>query len=205
VDVGIIHACDHSLFILFAIAGIALSGKMFQMLTAHDWFGPLNHSTHYRNTSNETTMTSLLRTNSDHKDFILLVKYLDADLAQRDGKDHSFYAQYNKIDAIRHAVIAYDDNRPVGCGAMKELTQGTMEIKRMYTSPEQRGKGIATRVLKELEDWARELGYGKCVLETGKRQPEAIDLYKRNNYIPIPNYGQYVGIENSLCFEKILQ
>ncbi|HVG15693.1 MAG TPA: GNAT family N-acetyltransferase [Chitinophagaceae bacterium] len=149
-------------------------------------------------------MTELLRTNSDHQDFIQLVKYLDADLAHRDGKDHSFYAQYNKINAIRHTVIAYENDRPIGCGAIKELMPGTMEVKRMYTVPEMRGKGTATRILKELENWAAEMGYEKCVLETGKKQPEAIELYRRNNYQQIPNYGQYAGIENSLCFEKIL-
>jgi GNAT superfamily N-acetyltransferase len=150
-------------------------------------------------------MTTLLRTDSNHLDFIYLVKQLDADLAQRDGKDHSFYAQYNKIDMIRHAVVAYENDKPIGCGAIKELVPGTMEVKRMYTVPQMRGKGTATRILHELENWAVESGYKKCVLETGKRQPEAIDLYKRNKYNPIPNYGQYVGIENSLCFEKILQ
>ena len=79
-----------------------------------------------------------------------------------------------------------------------------MEIKRMYTSPEFRGKGAATRILRELENWAAELSCKKCILETGKRQPEAIRLYQRNGYLPIPNYGQYAGIENSVCFEKQL-
>ena len=47
-----------------------------------------------------------------------------------------------------------------------------------------------------------ELSCEKCILETGKRQPEAIELYKKNGYRIIPNYGQYAGIENSVCFEK---
>ena len=144
----------------------------------------------------------IIRTNSDNQDFIGLVKYLDADLAERDGKDHSFYAQFNKIDKIKYVVVAYENGKPVGCGGIKEYTPNTMEIKRMYTSPESRGKGIATKVLVELEVWASELSYEKCVLETGKRQPEAIGLYKKNGYKIIPNYGQYAGIENSLCFEK---
>jgi len=72
----------------------------------------------------------------------------------------------------------------------------------MYTSPESRGKGIATKVLAELEKWATELSSEKCVLETGKRQPEAIALYNKNGYKIIPNYGQYAEMENSVCFEK---
>ena len=149
-------------------------------------------------------MLNLIRTNSEDPDFILLVKKLDADLAERDGADHTFYSQFNKIDKIKHAVVAFDNGTPIGCGAMKEFMSDSMEMKRMYTAPEGRGKGIATAVLGELEKWAAELSYKKCVLETGKRQPEAIKLYKKNGYQNIANYGQYVGIENSVCFEKDL-
>ena len=147
-------------------------------------------------------MLKLIRTDSDNPDFIELVKYLDADLAKKDGNEHSFYAQFNKIDKIKHAVVVYENDKPVSCGAINEYVPDSMEVKRMYTLPESRGKGVATEVLKELEIWASELGYEKCVLETGKRQPEAIQLYKKNGYEIIPNYGQYAGVENSVCFEK---
>ena len=145
------------------------------------------------------------RTDSDNPDFIKLVKYLDADLAEKDGSDHAFYSQYNKIDKIKHAVVLYKNDIAIGCGAIKEFAENTMEVKRMYTVTESRGKGIATNILRELENWAAELSYKKCVLETGKRQPEAIALYKKNGYEIISNYGQYVGIENSVCFEKALK
>jgi len=147
-------------------------------------------------------MINITRTDSDNPDFIELVKHLDADLAIRDGADHSFYSQFNKIDKIKHAVVAYENNEPLGCGAIKEYNPTSMEVKRMYTSPNSRGQGIATIILKELEAWANEMGYKSCVLETGKKQPEAIALYKKNGYTIIPNYGQYAGIENSVCFEK---
>jgi putative acetyltransferase len=149
-------------------------------------------------------MIKTIRTNSDNPDFIRLVGHLDADLAERDGQDHSFYAQFNKIDKIKYVVIAYEDDEPVACGAIKEYAPGIVEIKRMYTSPESRGKGIASKILKELESWASELSYEKCILETGKKQPEAIRVYEKNGYRVIPNYGQYAGIENSVCFEKHL-
>ena len=147
-------------------------------------------------------MIKIIRTNSDHPDFISLVRLLDADLVKRDGDEHSFYAQFNKIDKIKHAVLVYEDEKPVACGAIKQYAEDIMEVKRMYTLPVYRGKGIATMVLNELEKWAAELGYAKCILETGKRQPEAISLYTRNGYVLIPNYGQYAGVENSVCFEK---
>ncbi len=150
-------------------------------------------------------MIQILRTNSSHQDFIDLVKKLDADLADRDGEEHAFYAQFNKIDHIKYALVAYQDQVPIGCGAIKAFDEKTMEVKRMYVPPAARGKGIATRLLKELETWTKELTFDRCVLETGKRQPEAIRLYEKNGYQTIPNYGQYQNVENSLCFGKELR
>jgi GNAT superfamily N-acetyltransferase len=149
-------------------------------------------------------MIYCLRTNSDNLDFRKLVAALDADLRNRDGEEHGFYAQFNKIDKIKEVVVAYDDERPVGCGAIKAFTPDSMEVKRMFVTPTSRGKGVASIILKELEAWAVELNVSKCVLETGKRQPEAIRLYTKNAYHLIPNYGQYEKVENSVCFEKIL-
>lgn len=148
-------------------------------------------------------MIQIIRTNSDNADFIELVKKLDADLAIRDGSDHAFYAQFNKTDRIKQVIVAYENEIPVGCGAIRPFAGDIMEVKRMYTIEVERGKGIATRVLAELENWAFELGYKKCVLETGKKQPEAIALYHKSGYTIIANYGQYAGMENSVCFEKL--
>lgn len=149
-------------------------------------------------------MIHLERTSSQNKNFITLVSLLDQDLAQRDGDEHAFYAQFNKIDKLHHVVVAYDGDQPVGCGAIKPFRTAVMEVKRMYVPPQERGRGIASKVLRELEAWTKELGYGKCILETGKMQPEAIGLYLKNGYKAIPNYGQYEGVENSVCFEKVL-
>lgn len=149
-------------------------------------------------------MITIKRTNSHDEDFISLVRKLDAELAVIDGEDHSFYSQYNKIDKIKHAVVIYDDDKPVACGAIKEFSSDAMEVKRMYTVVNARGRGLATKILNELERWTAEMSYKKCVLETGKRQRDAIALYKKNGYTTIPNYGQYIGVENSVCFEKVL-
>jgi GNAT superfamily N-acetyltransferase len=147
-------------------------------------------------------MLKLLRTNSKNQDFIYLVKLLDAELAERDGEDHAFYDQFNKIDTIRHVIVLYENNLAIGCGAIKEVDVDTTEIKRMYTLPSRRGNGFATQILSEIISWASELKYDRCILETGKKQPEAIRLYKKNGFTRIPNYGQYTNIENSVCFEK---
>jgi putative acetyltransferase len=146
----------------------------------------------------------IVRTNSNNKDFTHLVSMLDSYLAILDGDDHAFYHQFNKTDKLDHVLVAYEFNEPVGCGAIRPYDLLTMEIKRMYTIPEKRGKGIAAAILTELEIWAGELLFQKCVLETGKRQPEAIALYNKSGYKIIPNYGQYAGMDNSICFEKII-
>lgn len=149
-------------------------------------------------------MINLIRTDSTNPDFRTLVKDLDKDLAIRDGADHAFFAQFNKIDAIKHVVVVYKDGVPAGCGAIKEYEPGTMEVKRMYVPSPVRGQGIASVVLTELETWAKELGYARCILETGEKQPEAIRLYQKNNYQVIPNYGQYADVPTSVCFLKQL-
>jgi putative acetyltransferase len=149
-------------------------------------------------------MYALIRTNSNDPAFRELVKELDKDLAVRDGKDHAFYDQFNKIDSIKYVIVAYENEVPLGCGAVKEYEEAVMEVKRMYVKPEKRGQGVASLILKELENWTKELDYKKCILETGIKQPEAIRLYEKSGYSVIPNYGQYAGVKTSVCFEKLL-
>lgn len=145
----------------------------------------------------------LLRADSTNLQFQSLVKSLDADLRIRDGEEHVFFAQFNKIDLIKHVIVAFIDDVPVGCGAIKIYQDNIMEVKRMFVVPEMRGKGIATSILQELENWAKELNVTQLILETGKKQPEAIALYQKNNYLVIDNFGQYVGVNSSVCFEKV--
>lgn len=149
-------------------------------------------------------MIKLIRTNSENKEFQKLVLLLDKDLKVRDGDEHAFFAQYNKIDSIKYVVVALIDNNAVGCGAVKYYAEKTMEVKRMFVLEEMRGQGIASVILKELEKWCLELQYEKCILETGIKQPEAIQLYKKNSYQLIPNFGQYAAVQSSVCFEKKL-
>jgi GNAT superfamily N-acetyltransferase len=149
-------------------------------------------------------MTTTIRTDSGHADFRELVKQLDIYLMGINGDDHDFFDQFNKIDNIKHVVVLYNEGIPSGCGAIKEYEPGVMEVKRMFVPPAARGNGLASLVLKELESWALELGYKKCILETGDIMPDAIALYKKNGYSSIPNYGQYVGVASSICFEKLL-
>ena len=149
-------------------------------------------------------MTTFNRTVSDNADFQNLVALLDEDLKTRDGDEHAFYDQFNKIETIRNVIVCYVDEKPVGCGAFKEYVSGKADIKRMFVLPAYRGHSIGLNILKELELWALDLSFSHCILETGKKQPEAIGLYIKNNYITIPNFGQYEKVENSVCFEKTI-
>ncbi len=149
-------------------------------------------------------MLKIIRTDSDNEDFQELVRLLDAELKVRDGAEHDFYAQFNKLDLIKHVVLADENDETIGCGAFKQYDEKSVEIKRMFVRLEQRGKGVAVEILKELENWAIESDYKFAVLETGFNQPEAIRLYEKSGYKVIPNYGQYEGVENSVCMKKSL-
>ncbi len=129
---------------------------------------------------------------------------MDADLAIKDGTEHEFYHQFNKIDSLKNIIVAFENNIAVGCGAFKEYDNNTVEIKRMFTNEKHRNKGIATIIVKELEQWAQQLGYTNAILETGKKQIAAIHLYPKLGYEIIENYGQYKNAANSLCFSKKL-
>lgn len=90
-------------------------------------------------------------------------------------------------------LVAYLDGRPVGCGGWRRFgdTSDIAELKRMYTEPVARGKGVARRMLAAVEDSAREHGATRMILECGDRQPEAVALYKSVGYRPIDNFGYY--------------
>ena len=130
-------------------------------------------------------MITLNRTDSNDPDFIKLIEHLDFELAIRDGDDHAFYHQYNGITMIKYALVAYFDNIPVGCGAIKKYDDTTMEVKRMFVLSNYRGKRIAGKILNELEQWTKELGLKKCILETGINQHEALILYKKSGFLRI--------------------
>lgn len=144
------------------------------------------------------------RTTSDNEDFKMLVVKLDRYLNTVNGGNNDYFAQFNKLDLIKNVVVVYDGPEAVGCGAIKQYAPETMEVKRMFVPADKRGKGIAGIILHELENWAKELGYKKCILETALSMVSAVALYKKSNYTIIPNYDPYIGIETSICFEKKL-
>ncbi|MGC9666294.1 GNAT family N-acetyltransferase [Planosporangium sp. 12N6] len=103
-------------------------------------------------------------------------------------------------------LVAWVDGVPAGCGGWRTLADddAVAEIKRMYTAPEWRGRGVASAVLRAIEESAREAGKKRTVLETGDRQPEAIALYRRLGYERIPNFGFYKDSPDCLSFGRLL-
>jgi putative acetyltransferase len=146
----------------------------------------------------------VIRSNSDNTDFQQLIRCLDEELAVRNGILQGQYTQYNIITNLGTVVVGYHDDRPSGCGCFKVFEETTVEIKRMFVTPEKRGSGIAKMILQELEKWAIEKGYRKAILETGVKQYEAIAFYTKLGYQRMDNYGQYTGNSNSLCMGKDL-
>ena len=145
---------------------------------------------------------TLTQTDQASKDFQQLVTLLDAELAIRDGDDHAFYQQFNGIETLNHVIVAYDNGQAVGCGAFKARNKEQIEIKRMFVLTAARKRGYATAILAALEEWGAELGFDQAILETGKAQIEALSFYPKQGYTVIPNFTPYVGIENSVCFQK---
>ena len=111
-------------------------------------------------------------------------------------------------------VVARWRGRPVGCGALRSVRDATLvrelgprvgELKRMYAAREVRGQGVGRAVLERLEAEARSLGLTRLVLETGSRQVEALALYHRAGFTPIPAYGEYAASSTtSVCMAKDL-
>ena len=149
-------------------------------------------------------MIIIKKTTSDDLDFKYLTQLFDDYLVDIDGDEKDFFAFYNQV-YIQNVLICYDNEVAIGCGAFKEYEPKVAEIKRMFVLPEQRGKGIATSILNQLEFWAAASCYTSCILETSIRLESAIALYKKMGYEIIPNFGQYIGVESSVCMRKIIK
>ena len=149
-------------------------------------------------------MITIKRTTSEDGHFHALVRDLDRDLWSRYPDTQATYDQFNKIENNNTVVIAYDGPDAIGCGCFKSVDRDTAEIKRMFVRQSHRGRGISKLIMSELEQWAKENGFRRLILETAERQPEAIGLYYKCGFSKIPNYPPYVGMDQSLCMEKVL-
>jgi len=150
-------------------------------------------------------MVTTRRTTSTDKDFLKLIKLLDNELWNRYPELQVEYEQHVKLDLIETVLVAYMDDKAVGCGCFVAHNNELIEIRRMFVHPESRGKGISRKILNALELWAAELGYKTAILETGHKQPEALHLYKSAGYEETERYEPFKDLENSSCFRKTLK
>ncbi len=127
-----------------------------------------------------------------HPDALELVRAMEAELAETfpPGLPGPPPPTAEQMSPPRGAYVAlYDGGRPVAGGGVRELEPGVGEIKRMYVLPEARSRGLARRLLGELEAAARDLGYERVRLDTGDPQPHARALYESSGYREIGNYN----------------
>lgn len=137
---------------------------------------------------------NLIRTNSLNPDFQKLTALFDEYLVIIDGDEKDFFAQYNHI-FLGNVIICYENGIAIGCGAIKKHSDRKVEIKRMFVHPDFRKKEVASRVLSELETWAKELNFEESILETSLKLENAIRLYKKFGFKITKQYGQYIGVE----------
>ena len=149
-------------------------------------------------------MLTLTRTNGSDPAFCAMIAELDEELKERYGAQMEFFGPHNHSADVQQALVLLWDNVPVGCGCFKPFSVDTVEMKRIFVQRAFRGKRLARALMAELEAWAHESGYAFAVLETGVLQPEAIRLYEAAGYTRIPNYPPYVGVKESVCFQKKL-
>ena len=149
-----------------------------------------------------TDTLKIAKTTSENSDFITLVAALDKSLWERYPELKTNYWGNNILELNPNVVVIYLDENPVACGCFKKYDKNTIEIKRMFVSPDARGMGLAQNILRELELWAHDLGYSFSVLETLYKQKEAIALYQKTGYNIVDNYEPYVGLKNSICMQK---
>jgi GNAT superfamily N-acetyltransferase len=136
-----------------------------------------------------------------------LIDALNAELSGRypeEGACHFRLDPDEVADGQGSFLIASRAGKPIGCGAVRRIEERTGEIKRMYVSPEERGRGVGRAILAALEAEAKTLGISRLVLETGVRQSEALALYQRAGFSRIAPFGEYVECPLSVCMAKQL-
>ena len=149
-------------------------------------------------------MLTFARCTGEDAVFRALVAELDEDLLARYGERMTFFGPHNKSAHIKTAIVVSLDGEPAGCGCFQSVSETAVEMKRVYVPLRFRGRGVAREMMAQLERWAQEIGYQTALVETGVLQPEAIRLYEAAGYQRIPNYEPYVGVEESICFQKSL-
>ncbi|OAB45569.1 GNAT family N-acetyltransferase [Paenibacillus antarcticus] len=148
----------------------------------------------------------IVEVSSNHADLAIIIKKLDEYLLQKYPAEEIFGVDFSepKVNDITF-IVAYLNEVPVGCGAIREIDKESTELKRFFVEQDFRNRGIAYEILMELELRAKTLGYTCIKLEAGEPQTEALSFYRKNGYYQIDRFGEYVACESSICYEKKLK
>ncbi len=139
----------------------------------------------------------------EHPDFAAMAAKLDATLRARQGESQAAFAPYNLAGDLSVALVAYQGERAVACGALKTVAGAEAEIKRVYVSPACRRAGLGRRIVEALQKRAAEMGFKTLVLETNPAFTDAVALYRSLGFQTIENFGPYRGMR-TLCLGKAL-
>lgn len=145
-----------------------------------------------------------VKTDGQNVDFIENCRLLDIDLDRRVGRQikREKYQKFNQLDEIKEAIVVYDKGRAIGGGAIRRYGEETVELKRVFVHSDYQGRGIGSKLVSLLIEWAAELGYRRMILETGELLAESCAVYKKLGFEVIPNYGPYADMPESLCMGK---
>ncbi|GAA2239392.1 GNAT family N-acetyltransferase [Herbiconiux moechotypicola] len=148
---------------------------------------------------------TVAREHFDSPDAAALRQAQRDELDARYGRDDHEPGEKPTADSVPVFLVARTlEGVAVGCGGLRPLAGGGAEVKRMFVAASVRGTGVATAVLRALEEEARAMGLDRLLLETGTEQPDAMRFYEREGYTRIPNFGVYAGSEISVCYERTI-
>ncbi len=143
-------------------------------------------------------------TDRNNKDFTYLSGLVDDEYFQMFGEVVLEYSKHNKLESLDDVVLIYSEGKPVACGAFRKFENNAVEIKRVFVCKSFRRQGLARKVMRKLEEIARQKGYARAVLQTGSMMGPAIALYEAIGYKAMENYKEFAGDENCACFQKKL-
>ena len=135
----------------------------------------------------------------DSPDATRLITAMGEELSARYGDGGLSPAAPQEFSSPGIFLIADLGGVAVGCGGLRPGTAGG-EIKRMYVTPEARGRGVARALLAALVAHARGQGMSRLLLETGTEQPEAVALYESEGWHPVPPFGHYKDDPRTRCY-----
>lgn len=141
---------------------------------------------------------------TDEKDvrFLNLVEELDYGYYLRIGDELEKYNQYNEFKDPHIVMLMMDGDEAIACASYRKFDYQSVEFKRVFVKKEYRKRGIAYKLIKELEKDVIENGYKYSYIVTGINNHAAIGLYEKLDYFKTDKFGQFKEDETVLCMKK---